>query len=461
MNNPWVFAIVPPLIVLAIAGVVTQIRKSIPVVFRNTVKRDVYLKTIIAASNDAQVERITVLAPDIRSRTTNTQLGRLQDAWARVAAIGTVRVLSGNLDDNLRAACELYERGVSIRLFPIHPTARSPEDGSFSFHLFQRANPPPRAILNKKAEGGDPRPAVFEGDELASVLMQEFRRMWDVASDLPRVLADRVESNKRFRDSQMSSADLNSALENLKAGENFKPGERVRREVSPIVALDVSARVIFVLGLPGSGKSTARQLLVDRLKSRAREVEDLSDYPLLYQYFITQAVLGNSTDRVAADGEGGFVVRDISVLVDALDRINSRAQVALANGRTCVIEFARKSMSESLAQFDPSVTGLAQIVYLRASAKTRHQRIQGRAQDLGPNSFVDGSRVGLTVSDDHPISSEVMERLYDNDDSERVRSDPRWKGRFHVIDTELDAGSLRELSRRIDDVLATIEGRFG
>ncbi len=85
---------------------------------------------------------------------------------------------------------------------------------------------------------------------------------------------------------------------------------------------------VFVLGRPGSGKSTAAHYLTELAQRRNFSPLFLQDYDILYKMFIEGSEKFRPTDC------GGFDVLDYSVLDSVLRQLERSVQASLAFGRT-------------------------------------------------------------------------------------------------------------------------------
>jgi shikimate kinase len=374
-------------------------------------------------------------------------LKTIRDAWGRVAGGSSVTILCRDTDLNLRAACQLHELGVRVRL-----TSKVPMSG-LSFHIFRRLEKA-RVILDQigdlPSRGGS---IVLDSLPLADELTRAFESAWHSSRSVADTLAGRIGGSDTLRRSKQPIGDRLDVLL-----DEYRAGQILRHEVRLRIALTESARCIFIVGPPGVGKSTLRRILAAKLTAMGQGVEEITDYPLLYEDFLVDAVGSNPSNRFVSDNQGGFRILDADVLVNVLRRLSAQAARALSVGRVSLIEFARSNLEESLAQFDSTVGRHSQLIYLTASEEVRRTRLLRRT--TSPQPFVEGFRVGLVVSDDHPISNEVLERFYARDDFLHVKSDPQWNNRLHWIDTGADIRMPDDLSLWVDSFLAAVSRKF-
>src|SRR5689334_10583421 len=109
--------------------------------------------------------------------------------------------------------------------------------------------------------------------------------------------------------------------------------------------------IVFVLGRPGCGKSTATHQMIDQVHKQQWITHHIKDYDLLYEMFRS----GDPRFRPTAAYDG-FNVLDFSVLDEVLSKVQKKAlEKASSSGNILVtIEFARKDYQQALQFFDHS-----------------------------------------------------------------------------------------------------------
>ena len=141
------------------------------------------------------------------------------------------------------------------------------------------------------------------------------------------------------------------------------------------------AEKLFLLGRPGSGKSTVRRYI-----TKIAQHEIWSPYPISDTKILQ--------DMCAADREhihirptecGGFEVLDFSILDNALKIIEGRVEKALERHeldrpRIAIIEFARRDYVQALSQFAPSFLKDAHFLILESDVDTCMERIYERTK---------------------------------------------------------------------------------
>ena len=168
--------------------------------------------------------------------------------------------------------------------------------------------------------------------------------------------------------------------------------------------LDLGAKFLivklFVLGAPGSGKSTACRTIhtyisqSGRIKYSAR----LNDYDILREMFLAERGI---TGRFQATERGGFIWVDLAVCDEALRVANAKMNVWLANEleQWIMIEFSRDDYSHALQQFDLSLVQDAYFLFIEAQEDLCRERLRERVKH--PKS-----------RDDHFVSDDILDTYY-------------------------------------------------
>lgn len=173
---------------------------------------------------------------------------------------------------------------------------------------------------------------------------------------------------------------------------------------------------LFVLGRPGSGKSTVVRYIIKLAQHEGWIPVYYCDYDILYNMF--QSELYNprfSQQHFEAIAHNGFRVIDFSVLDPALNIIQKRALTSLkgcdaSTQRLLVIEFARDDYIQALHQFDPAFLQDAHFLFLDADVDLCIQRIHNRVAH--PESV-----------DDHFVSDDIITGYYQKDSTpEMIRA---------------------------------------
>lgn len=175
---------------------------------------------------------------------------------------------------------------------------------------------------------------------------------------------------------------------------------------------------LFVIGLPGSGKSEIARSVGIQVKDRPWLGTDRSwfttrfnDYPIL-----------DEMSRDAAEGKRfkrlkprGFNVLDIVAFDIALQRLERQIKEYISSAKAkkeeiILIEFARNDYWRAFGQFDTTFLQDAYFIHLDAKVEVCKQRVRDRAID--PKN----------PDDDFLVSDYIFEKYYYGDDVQALSS---------------------------------------
>jgi len=162
---------------------------------------------------------------------------------------------------------------------------------------------------------------------------------------------------------------------------------------------------LFILGLPGSGKSTAsrhiRQFAVE-YNCIARRFRD---YFILYLMFLDDV----EHKRFRPIKYGGFEVLDLTALDEALETLNRRIkelkELVGGDNELLIIEFARDDYCKALNFFPSYLLEDAYFLFIDAKIQTCIQRIKGRVTKPQAER----------TEDDNYVSEFIFETYYNRD----------------------------------------------
>ncbi len=172
---------------------------------------------------------------------------------------------------------------------------------------------------------------------------------------------------------------------------------------------------LFILGRPGSGKSTAARHIAKLAKDIDWQVDRINDYQIL------QKMTGSHRQCFDLRSDGGFDARDASVLKDALillkqdiERREAEDEKSGFPRRLLIIEFARDEYQEAMEIMSPVFTSNAHLLFTNADFDTCLQRVHARTQcpryeDDHP-SFSDEIFVNHYAKDNRPFIRELQQR---------------------------------------------------
>ena len=159
---------------------------------------------------------------------------------------------------------------------------------------------------------------------------------------------------------------------------------------------------VFVLGCPGTGKSTVVRHLLDLAEHNSYHATRMKDYHILLDMFQKETL----QDKFRESQYGGFRVLDPSIYDMALKQLEIDVEEKEAHASSqeiLTIEFARTNYRDAFHKFSPSFLENAYFFFLDAGVKTCIERIHNRLT-VPP------------VSDCHFVPDEVV-RAYDDTDN--------------------------------------------
>ena len=160
---------------------------------------------------------------------------------------------------------------------------------------------------------------------------------------------------------------------------------------------------VFVLGRPGSGKSTVARHMIELASRRGYQSLFVQDYDILYKMFLND----RKHERFRPTDRGGFDVLDYSVLDSALREMEKEVEDVLTPKHTDMvcIEFARNDYRAALNIFSPLFLRDAYFFFIDSDLEFCIQRVQARVTDP-------------PLPDHHFVSEHVMRTYYSNNNWE-------------------------------------------
>jgi adenylate kinase family enzyme len=160
--------------------------------------------------------------------------------------------------------------------------------------------------------------------------------------------------------------------------------------------------IIFLLGRPGSGKSSAARLITNLAQRKNLTTVRINDYDLLYKMYKADT---NHTQFVPTKCGTGFDVKDFTVLDSALQQIGIALQRIDEKAKEApfpdvvIVEFARNDYDNVLKQFDSQLLKTAYFLYLDTDINECYKRILNRVKNPSGN-------------DDHFVSKKILRNYY-------------------------------------------------
>jgi hypothetical protein len=429
-------------VILAMARV-SWSRRRVPTALSRAVRRKTYLGTVLAESRRECFAALDVLAPRLTPMVENRMIADIQTAWKRISARGQVRVLTLDSRECLEGGLELLD-GIEVRV-----ARRDLDSEDLSYHVFGTPGSAETAIVNHH-RGNTDRPVRLNRQGPIKVFRKHFETIWKAASPLEAVIAEKITENAP---EPREPAEIMQALKG--AALKIEPCiDKVLRHL----AFRNSSSIVFVVGLPGSGKSRVRRLLVQRLDMMGIKTHEETDYLYAFRDFL-HGLIKLEPFRGAgfeAHPGGAFAVRDEDALKPALLALEGAVRDSLKESEVTVAEFARSDLVAALDQFD-DIRSRCRIIYVQAPPELRTARLTKRVEPA--ELSVDGRSVIVTPSDNHLLPSAPRHSLYATDDIERLEKSPHWRDRILRIDNDVDDGGAK-INAKIDEFIADVIDRY-
>jgi len=213
-------------------------------------------------------------------------------------------------------------------------------------------------------------------------------------------------------------------------------------------------RNVFLLGRPGSGKSSVAQFIDMLANDKDWSTHHIFDYKLLREMFFQEEAESIAPDKRKFRPKGpkechSFDVIEFSVLDTVLEmmaeQVRKEKQASPGRNKLFLIEFARDDYSQALQKFGRDLLEDAHLVYLHAGLETCIDRVRQRV-DCRPDSY------------NHFVSDNIMRGYYSKDDwsdnwLNRFLSLPQYQG-IRVKASKIDnTGSTQALHEQIEKLV--------
>jgi dephospho-CoA kinase len=196
--------------------------------------------------------------------------------------------------------------------------------------------------------------------------------------------------------------------------------------------------IVFLLGRPGSGKSSVAQLIEMFAGDRGWLTHYTNDYEHLQKMFLQEKAectpLERRNFRLTGPEEcNGFDVINFSVLGKVLEKMRREVEEVESESSEednilFLIEFARDSYHNALQLFGSNLLQDADLLYLDVDLESCIERNHRRS--------------------DHFISDEIMRTYYCNDDWSRVMYNLQHNYDNSVI---CNTGTLQDLKQEVEE----------
>ncbi len=207
---------------------------------------------------------------------------------------------------------------------------------------------------------------------------------------------------------------------------------------------------VFVLGRPGSGKTTAFRRISALLNDKGWPITRIRDYGIL-QGMSRHEIEGK---KFRPADHGGFDVVDFSVLDNALVEVERQVRLRMLTVKEkelIVVEFARSDYKTGLEPFSPEFLQDVHMLFIDADVETCIQRVHQRVAN------------GM-VADSHFVSDHILRGYYGNDNRPYMKylaelsaeAQREGKNTTGVVQCIENTGSLDDFHTAIDDFITAV-----
>lgn len=180
------------------------------------------------------------------------------------------------------------------------------------------------------------------------------------------------------------------------------------------------AAKVFILGRPGSGKTTAAHYFATLARDYGCFAAHINDYEILKRMSLADC----KHLKFCPTEHNGFDVLDFSVLDTALQELEKDVQEFMTSVDFITIEFARDDYDEAFKLFSSDFLRDAFFLYIDTDIETCLQRIHERVAHP-------------TSADDHPsLSDEAFKIHYRKDNRPYMTSD--FAKDYDISDTQVE-----------------------
>lgn len=212
---------------------------------------------------------------------------------------------------------------------------------------------------------------------------------------------------------------------------------------------------LFMLGMPGSGKSTIVQKIREHVQEERPDwnVYHLNDYNVLLQLYREQR------HRFLPAVYGGFTIKDPTLYNEVLERLQEQAEEikrwALPGEKQIVlIEFARENYQSAFRAFSTDFLRDASFLFLDVDIKTCRKRVSQRVHKLKDEKNEHDCFVPRGVFTRYTSNEDIRKYFRDTFRGEYQISE---KGLKIITNDDIVQEALPEINDFVDDALEVQE----
>jgi len=169
---------------------------------------------------------------------------------------------------------------------------------------------------------------------------------------------------------------------------------------------------LFILGLPGSGKSAASRLTEHFARENKWKVKRFRDYGILH----TMSLADVEPKRFRPTKFDGFDVLDLAAFDEALEKLNRRIEEREKpvddSKELLIIEFSRNDYCNALSFFSSYLLEDAYFLFIDAKIQSCMQRVEKRVT----------KPVAERNEDDNYVSEFIFDTYYERDHRDYLES---------------------------------------
>jgi adenylate kinase family enzyme len=167
----------------------------------------------------------------------------------------------------------------------------------------------------------------------------------------------------------------------------------------------------FIIGKPGSGKSTAVKILLDQFKLTSETIL-LDDYDILREWFEKD----KNHEKFEPFEHKGFKVKDYKLMDDVLAKLREDIESFSPSNGKFIIEFSRNDYTHAFSFFPEDIINNSSIIYIDCSFEKCLERNELRAKN------------GLRY-----VPIDVMKNYYIKDDYKEFNDNSYYKDKITCI----------------------------